>query len=60
MGYLVRVELPWAVFGFVVGADGRITQAAPIAGWMEGKDGREVVRYWRGRLGAVVTWEAVA
>jgi hypothetical protein len=36
MGYLVRVELPWAVFGFVVGADGRITQAAPIAGWMEG------------------------
>lgn len=57
MTYLVRVELPWATFGFEV-VDGRVGDwCAPIAAWMQGKDGRAMVDYWR-RRGGVVTWEA--
>lgn len=55
--YLVRIELAWACFGFVV-SDGVVTKAAPISKWAVGKRGRYVVDYWRSR-GAAVIWTEV-
>lgn len=55
--WLVRVDVPFACFGFEV-AGGHVVRAAPVAGWMVGKRGAEMVTYWRSR-GATVTWEWV-
>ena len=59
MTYLVRVDAvrPNAVFGFDV-VDGVVANAAPIACWMNGKRGKDMVGYWRKR-GATVSWELV-
>jgi hypothetical protein len=54
--WLVRVELPWACFGYDVNDQGRVILAAPIAKWMVGKQGAAMVHYWR-RRGAQVTWQ---
>jgi hypothetical protein len=56
--WLVRVELPWACFGFEVTDDGWVIQAAPIASWTIGRRGRQVVAYYRQR-GGLVSWQQV-
>jgi hypothetical protein len=56
--WLVRVELPWACFGFEVTDDGWVIEAAPIAAWTIGKHGRQVVSHYRGR-GGRVSWQRV-
>jgi hypothetical protein len=53
--WLLRVELPWACFGLVVDDHGRVTVAAPIARWAEGRRGQEVAAAYR-RRGGQVTW----
>lgn len=45
---LIRVVLPWAVFGLIV-EDGIVVEAAPIAAWATGKSAREVLAYYKGR-----------
>lgn len=49
---LVRVSLPWATFGLVV-VDGKIAEAAPVAGWSTGKPIESVAAYYRRRGGVV-------
>jgi len=56
--WLVRVDNGFAVFGLVVDDAGVVVEAAPIARWAEGRRGREVVRYFRGR-GAKVSWKEI-
>jgi hypothetical protein len=56
--WLVRVELPWACFGFEVTDDGWVIQAAPVAAWTVGRRGRQVVTYYRQR-GGRVSWQQV-
>lgn len=54
--YLVRIEVHNLCFGFEV-IDGVVGEwCAPVAKWMIGKRGRDVVRYWSDK-GAVVTWQ---
>jgi len=55
--WLVRVDLPWACFGFEVTDDGWVIEAAPIAAWTIGRRGREAVGYYR-RSGRV-SWQQV-
>ena len=57
--WLVRVEQAHAVFAIIVGPDGVVTEAAPIAGWAKGKRGREVVKYFRERGAKVTVHESV-
>lgn len=45
---LVRVDLPWAVFGLIL-EDNVVIEAAPIASWATGKSAREVLAYYKGR-----------
>lgn len=56
--WLVQVDTGWACFGFDVDESGIVTIAAPIAAWMVGKLGRDMVTYWLQR-GAEVTWQTV-
>jgi hypothetical protein len=46
------VSLPYATYGIAV-RDGRVVEAAPIAGWMVGKDERFCAR-WLFSKGATV------
>jgi hypothetical protein len=57
--WLVRVELPWACFGFEVTDDGWVIEAAPIAAWTIGRRGRQVVAHYRQR-GGLVSWPRVS
>lgn len=47
----IWVSLPYATYGIAV-AGGRVVDAAPIAGWMVGRDERYVAD-WLRRKGAV-------
>lgn len=55
--WLVRVELPWACFGFEVTDDGWVIQAAPVAAWTVGRRGRQVVAYYC--RGDRVSWQQI-
>jgi hypothetical protein len=52
--WLVRVEMPHAVCGFIVSKGGIVLEAAPIMGWAKGMRGRDVALRLRMR-GATVT-----
>lgn len=49
---LLRVEMPWAVFGLITDAAG-VTRAAPIAHYTVGWDYDQVCNYFVGRGGKV-------
>jgi hypothetical protein len=50
---VISVDLPWACFGLIVEC-GRVVEAAPIYGWMTGKDERYAVDYFKRRGAHVV------
>jgi len=50
---LLRVELPWAVFGLITDESGAVIRAAPIARYTVGWDVEQVVSYFVGRGGKV-------
>jgi hypothetical protein len=56
MTYLVQVTTPWACFWYDVRPDGRVGTPPPIAAWMRGRRGRQMMQYWVLR-GAQVTWQ---
>lgn len=55
-GRALWISLPWATFRLDV-TDGRVTGAAPIARWCQGKTAAYCIAYWRKR-GARVEWIA--
>jgi len=46
---LLRIDLPWAVFGIICDEMGAVTRAAPIAHYTVGWTREQVVDYFIGR-----------
>lgn len=55
MNRLVWVNVPWACFGFEIDEAGTIIATAPIAGWMLGKPGDQMIAYWEKRGAEIET-----
>lgn len=55
---LLRVEVPWAVVGAEVDANGQVVRAAPLVRWAVGKP-VAVLMAWAKRKGGSWTWVAV-
>jgi len=53
--WCMRVSLPWATFGLIIGTDGRVAEAAPVARWTAGRGWDEVAQYYA-RRGAEISW----
>lgn len=47
-----RIDTGYACFGVGIGPDGRVAEAAPIAGWARGRSWTDVSRYFREKKGA--------